>query len=505
MLDAEQLRQQIEKALVERSLHAFVKAAWHIVEPEIEYKDNWHIRAICSHLEAVARGDITQLIINVPPATMKSLICCVFFPCWVWTTAPSSRFIFASYSDSLTMRDSVKCRNIITGEWYQSQWPMELRGDQNTKGMFENTQGGWRMATSVGGRATGLHPTFLICDDPNNAKDAESEAERKSVNDWWDGAITTRGITRNVRQVVVQQRLNVQDLTGHLLEKGTFEHICLPMRYEADRMKPTSLGWTDPRKEDGELLWPALLPEPLVDKLEKSMGIYFAAGQLQQRPSPRGGGMFKRAWFSSILPIRPLDIVDEVRYWDKAGTAGGDGARTAGVRIGRRANGRFIILNVIKGRWGATEREAVIKQTAEMDGRHVTVWVEQEGGSGGKESAESTVINLAGYSCKIERVTGSKEVRAEPFAAQCSVQNVDLLLGDWNEEFIGEAEQFPAGALKDQIDAAGGGFNKLAAPTGAWDTARIQQLAAANGPATDTTQHPTDSDGLEFPTLETWN
>ena len=173
MLDAEQLRQQIEKALIERSLYSFVKAAWPIVEPEIEFKENWHITAICDHLQAVARGDITQLIINVPPATMKSLICCVFFPCWVWTTAPSSRFIFASYSDSLTMRDSVKCRNIITSEWWQTRWPMQLRGDQNTKGMFENEQGGWRMATSVGGRATGLHPdyfcfhpeTLILCRD----------------------------------------------------------------------------------------------------------------------------------------------------------------------------------------------------------------------------------------------------------------------------------------------------------------------------------------------------
>ena len=469
------LARAVAKELAQRSLHEFIKQAWHVVEPDRPFVDNWHIRAICSHLEAVSDGRIKQMIINVPPGTMKSLMVCVFWPAWTWATMPAKRFMFASYSDALTMRDSVRCRTLLTSTWYQSHWPIALRDDQNTKGLFENTDGGWRLATSVGGRGTGLHPDVVVADDPNNASEAESEAERNAVIDWWDGTISTRGISRGVAQICIQQRLHTQDLTGHLTQKGTWEQICLPMRHEAGRMGTTSLGFSDPRRHEGELLWPQLFTEPMVSSLEKTMGIYHAAGQLQQRPTPRGGGMFKREWFT-ILKAKPSDIVDEVRAWDKAGTAAGEGARTAGTRIARRACGRFIITHVVKGRWGATEREAIIKQTAQMDGPSIRIWVEQEPGSGGKESAESTVRNLAGYSCNIERVTGAKEVRAEPLAAQASIHNVDLLQGDWNEEFRQEIENFPVGSLKDQVDAAAMGFNKLAAPTGSWTSADVPTI-----------------------------
>lgn len=269
------------------------------------------------------------------------------------------------------------------------------------------------------------------------------------------------------------QRLNAADLSAHCLTKGGFDHLCLPMRYEPDHPHQviSSLGFKDPR-QPGELLWPEALPEAKVFELEVKMGDYFTAGQFQQRPHPRGGGMFKLEWFTSILPVVPNDVLSWVRYWDKAGTAGGDGARTAGALMGIRRNGRFVLADVKKGRWSSADREAVIKTTAYLDlatyGSGVVIWVEQEPGSGGKESAENTVKNLSGLSCKIERVTGAKEVRAEPFASQCMVGNVDLVAGQWVEEFINECASFPAGSLKDQVDASGGAFNKLSTGTGAF-------------------------------------
>jgi predicted phage terminase large subunit-like protein len=184
--------------------------------------------------------------------------------------------------------------------------------------------------------------------------------------------------------------------------------------------------------------------------------------------------MFKRDWFD-ILPARPV-CLQLVRYWDKAGTAGGDGARTAGVLMGRTPENQYVLLDVIKDRLSATDREKLILQTARLDGPTVTVWVEQEPGSGGKESAENTVRNLAGFTCMIERVTGAKEVRAEPLAAQAAVRNVKLVAAPWNGEFIGEAEVFPVGRLKDQIDAAAGAFNKICTPTGAWDASILPPL-----------------------------
>lgn len=463
------LRYLLEKRLAEESLHDFVRQAWPVVEGDMPFKDSWHIRAICQHLEAVTQGKITQLIVNVPPSTSKSLITCVFWPAWIWIRQASHRFMFSSYSDTLSARDSIRCRTLLTSTWYQERWPMAFRQDTNAASLYENTSGGWRMSTSTGGRATGYHPDYIVADDPNNVREAESDAEREAVNNWWDGTISSRGIMRGVRQVVIMQRLHASDLSGHLLSKGTWDHLCLPMRYDASMAKPTSIGWKDPRKVDGQLLWPEVFTKAIVEKLEKAMGQYHAAGQLQQRPSPRGGGMFKRDWFD-VIKAAPHDIMSMVRYWDKAGTAGGDGARTAGVLMGRCKSGQYVILDVVKNRWNAVERERAIKTTAELDKQkwgYVEQWVEQEPGSGGKESAESTVQNLAGFTCKIERVTGSKEVRAEPFASQCSVRNVKLLAGEWCGEFIEEAELFPMGKTKDQIDAGGGAFNKLSAGTGA--------------------------------------
>lgn len=478
----------LRRELAERSLHAFVIQAWPVICPDETFRDGWHIRAICQHLEAVTEGKIKRLLINVPPGTMKSLLTSVFWPAWVWIKQPSKKFMAASYSDYLSMRDSVRCRDLVQSAWYQTRWPMELKEDQNSKGQWNNQSGGWRLATSVGGKGTGAHPDFKLCDDPHNTKEASSEVERQAVSDWWDGTMETRGAMKDAASIVIMQRLHSGDLSGHLIAKGGWEHICLPMRYEAPamneqtgklvpRMQPTSIGWNDPRTHDGELLWPHVYTAQKVDNLEHVLGIYHAAGQLQQRPTPRGGGKFRREWFKIVTTRPPL--VKIVRFWDKAGTdesAGTEGARTATALIGSyRDPGallpamrvKYIVLHAAAFRRGAAEREAIIKQYAATDRAtygHVATWVEQEPGSGGKESAENTIGNLTGYSCYAERVTGSKEVRADPLCSQASVGKVCLLAGDWNVEFLDELEAFPVGKLKDIVDAASGAFNKLTAP-----------------------------------------
>jgi predicted phage terminase large subunit-like protein len=176
--------------------------------------------------------------------------------------------------------------------------------------------------------------------------------------------------------------------------------------------------------------------------------------------------MFKREWFEILLAAPRCTRV--VRYWDKAGTKGGNGAETAGVKLGLTPDNQFIVLDVVHDRLAASEREALIKLTAQLDGPTVQVWVEQEPGSGGKESAEATVKNLIGFSCQIERVTGSKEVRAEPLQAQASVRNVKLLQAEWNASLLDELTVFPVGRLKDMCDALSGALNKLAVGTGAF-------------------------------------
>jgi predicted phage terminase large subunit-like protein len=202
----------------------------------------------------------------------------------------------------LSLRDSVKCRRLIESPWYQRLWGdrFGLTGDQNTKTRFDNTLGGSRLSTSVGSALTGEGGSIIVVDDPNAAQEAFSEATIEATIEWWDGALSTRlNDPKTGAFIVIQQRLSEEDLTGHILSKeaDNWTHLCLPMRYEPERSYVTSIGWQDPRTEPGELLWPERFGEPEVVSLEKSMGPWTAAGQLQQRPEPKGGGIIKRDWW----------------------------------------------------------------------------------------------------------------------------------------------------------------------------------------------------------------
>lgn len=457
-----------DKLAAEASLHEFTEQAWEIVEPETEFKDGWHIRAICDHLEALLFGEFRNLLINVPPGAMKSLCTSVFLPAWAWTVNPSIRFLFASYDQGLSTRDSLRCRQIITSRWYRDRWGdrFKITTDQNEKTRFDNDQRGWRIATSIGGRGTGEHPDVVICDDPHNVKRSESEKDRETVHGWWDGTISSRGKVRNVRRCVIMQRLHQDDLSGHILRadagRGRWEHICLPMRYEPDRMGTTKLGWTDPRTEDGELLWPEVYDEQKVGELEDEMGSLRAAGQLQQRPVPLGGQMFKREWFE-IVPAAPAKSY-RLRYWDKAGTEDG-GKYTSGVKLAMDSEGVVYIEDVKRDQLSPFGRNRLIKNVSIVDRRRhgptYEVWVEQEPGSGGKFDAMYTVRQLAGISCYTDKVTGSKETRAHPLASYAEAGNVKLVEGDWNEAFLDEISIFPKGKFSDQVDGAAGGFDKL--------------------------------------------
>ncbi len=188
-----QLQIKIERELASRSLREFVRQAWHIVEPSTPYVPGWHIDAMADHLEAVTRGEIRKLLINIPPRHMKSLLVSVFWPAWEWTRYPERRWLYSSYGQHLSIRDSVKCRRLIESPWYQSRWGhlFLLTGDQNTKSRFDNNRSGYRLSTSVDGAATGEGGDRVVCDDPHNIKEAESDARRKATLDWWDIVMST--------------------------------------------------------------------------------------------------------------------------------------------------------------------------------------------------------------------------------------------------------------------------------------------------------------------------
>ena len=306
-------------------MREFTKASWSSIEPGVDFQNNWHIDAIGEHLQAVVEGDIKRLIINVPPRHMKSISVAVVLPAWTWTIQPDKKFLYASYASSLSIRDSVKCRRLLDSRWYQTHFGdvFSLTSDQNQKQRFENNKTGARIATSVDGALTGEGGDIIVVDDPHNVRESESATVRESVLDWWDQAMQTRlNDPKTGAFIIIMQRVHEKDLTGHILanQYDEWDHLCLPARYEIGHPTPTrsSLGFSDPRTKEGDLLWEERIDQKTLDNIEKSLGSYASAGQLQQRPMPKGGGILKAEWWvpweNSNLP----DIEYVLQSWDTA-------------------------------------------------------------------------------------------------------------------------------------------------------------------------------------------
>ena len=282
-----------------RKLRHFVKYAWRYADPQ-KFVDGWAVQAMCEHLEACASREIRNLLINIPPRHTKSLLTCALFPAWLWIGRPQERIMSISYGDKLAKRDSRLARQIMRSEWYRKWYgdSFKFTDDQNEKAEYENDHGGKRTATSIGGLGTGAGGSIIIVDDPHKADEINSVVARQGVLDWWNETMATRlddpatGV-----QIVIMQRLHEGDLSGEILKDSGWEHLCLPARFEPERKCVTSIGWSDPRTEPGELLSPKRFNEDALAIIEKRLGAYRTAGQLQQRPAPIEGGIVKMDWW----------------------------------------------------------------------------------------------------------------------------------------------------------------------------------------------------------------
>jgi len=305
----ELVAREIKRREYQKDLYAFVKAAWPVVEPGVPFVASWHIEAICEHLEAVSRGDIKRLLINIPPRHSKSTIVSVMWPMWEWTFDPQQKYLCASYSSTLSIRDNLKARRLIQSPWFQSFWgdQFHLAGDQNAKQRFENSRTGYRIATSVGGTATGEGGSRLILDDPHSAQEAQSDQMRQTALEWFDVVWSTRlnDPKRDV-MVVIMQRLHESDISGHILDDILgWEHLCIPAEWDG-RARRTVLGAYDQRTKKGELICPERFGTKEVTQLKQLLGEYGASGQLQQDPVPATGGMLKVACFKQWPHDKPL-------------------------------------------------------------------------------------------------------------------------------------------------------------------------------------------------------
>lgn len=464
-LPTDETHRAVELELCKRSLAYFAKRAWHVLEPATPLRWGWALDAICQHLEAVEIGESKRLLMNVPPGTMKSLLTGVIFPAWVWGPRgkPEKRFISTAHKQDLAVRDNMKCRRLIQSDWYQKRWPLNMVGDQNAKTKFENDATGFREAMAFTSM-TGARGDFVLVDDPLSADDANSEAALNAAELTFLEALPTRVNNENSAIIVIMQRLHERDTSGIILDrKLPYTHLCLPMRFEPQRRCTTDIGFTDPRKVDGELLFPERFSEDQVAELERTLGSYATAGQLQQRPTPRGGGMFKKEWFQ-IVKALPVGC-RFVRGWDLAATDDASAAATAGVLMAKAPDGRFIVADVKREQLSAANVERLLRSTAQQDdAQHGRVRgsIPQDPGQSGKAQALHLLRHvLVGHDYHASPESGDKETRALPLAAQAEAGNVFLLEGPWNTAFLDELASFPMGKWKDQVDAAGRAFTEL--------------------------------------------
>lgn len=468
---AERSRRAAEKAKREIAqkgelkLANFVRLAWPILEPGSRYVHGWHIDAVCEHLEAITDGELNRLLINVPPGTMKSLLAGVFWPAWEWgpKNRPSTRILGSSYSEAYAVRDNTRMRNLVQSDWYQELWGHRVRLTKAGERKFENTAKGWREGVPFS-RMTGGRGDRVIIDDPHSTEGAESDAERERALRIFRESVPTR-LNDPVRSaiIVIMQRLHERDVSGVIVSQDLgYEHLMLPMEFEPSRRCQTSIGFKDPRSYEGELLFPERFPREAVERDKKAMGSYAVAGQFQQRPSPRDGGLFKRSWFG-VVGAAPVNC-RWVRAWDLAASEAKQGsapAYTAGLKMGRSPDGRYFIADVRRERLSPGGVERLIVNTARQDGRLVRISLPQDPGQAGKAQAQYLIKQLAGFIVKATPESGDKVTRAEPVAAQAEAGNVYLVEGPWNEAFLDEVSNFPSGAFKDQTDALSRAFTEL--------------------------------------------
>ncbi len=476
-----------------RDLRVFIREAWPLLEPARPFVANWHIDCVAEHLMAVSAGEIPRLIVNVPPGSTKSMSVAVCWPAWEWMLRPELRWIAASYAQDFAQRDSLRMRRLVEsrggahdGGLFQRRgyqgvlgllgqgWGLEP--DQNAKNLYATTASGMRMATSVGGIATGAHADRVIVDDPLNAVQARSPTHRAAANLWWDETMTTRMSDANSAAVIVMQRLAEEDLTGHLLGQGGWHHLCLPAEYVPNHQFTYPAKATlpsgrvidgDPRTEPGELLEPVRISAAVLEQRRSSMGSFAFHGQYQQQPSPEGGGMFKRDWWPEgwidgfhIYLEHGWDRV--IQSWDMAfkDTKGSD--YVVGQLWGFHGADCYLLAQ-IRARldFAATLHAVRALTTFQPFGPMATAKLVEDKANG---TAVISALRRELTGLIAIEPQGGKMVRASAVSPRVEAGNVILPAADTIPcpagyvpttvaDFLHELASFPAGSHDDQVDA----------------------------------------------------
>lgn len=440
------------RALLRQDLYFFVQKAFGSVNPGEVFLTNWHLKAICFYLEQVMQGKIKRLRIEVPPRSLKSICTSVAFPAYVLGRDPSAKIITASYSADLAAKHSGDCRAVMQSDWYKELFPQtKLSNTRNQELNYETTCKGYRYATSVGGTLTGRGGNLIIIDDPLKPEEAMSQAKREAVNAWYSRTLLSR--LNNKSQdaiVIVQQRLHMDDLPGHVDQLDDWTVLRLPAIAEEDEWIPIGPNERYHRKA-GEALHPKREPLEILEQVKRGLGSAVFSAQYQQCPVPADGAVIKWDWFRRYDRTPSTHNLAIYQSWDTASKPEEHCDFSVCTTWGVYGND-YYLLHVFRKRMDFPElKRAVIDL-----GRHwqpTAIIIEDKGSGIGLiqqlRAENHGIIRPTAFTPREDKVT-----RLHAQSAQIEAGHVWLPReGEWLEDLRIELSSFPNGKHDDQADS----------------------------------------------------
>jgi len=438
-------------AMLRSDFSSFVAKTFTTLCPEEIYRDNWHLDCLSWHLARAAEGKRVRLIINLPPRSLKSIAASVALSAWLLGLDPSGRVISVSYSDDLARKHARDTRTILEAGWYRRAFPAtRVNPRKNTETEFTTTRQGFRLATSIGGTLTGRGGRVIIIDDPIKPADAESEAERRRVNEWYDKTLYSRLDDKEAGAIIlVMQRLHEDDLTGHLIEKGEFEILSLPAIATERQLVPIGKALFHERLP-GEALHPDRESPETLQRIKSSIGTRIFEAQYQQSPVPAEGNLFKAGWLRRY-PAAPMPSFSEiVQSWDTATKLGANNDYSACTTWGIHQN-TYYLLDVHRGRWEFPELLRTVLAQAEH--RQIKTVLIEDANSGAaliQSLRQTSSLNVIAVKPTLDKMTRAAQQSAAFEAGRVLLPEAAPWLVDFEKELLA----FPNGRYDDQLDSA---------------------------------------------------
>jgi predicted phage terminase large subunit-like protein len=431
---------------------SFVQKCFHSLNPGAQFEMNWHILATAHQLEEVRHGNNTQLVVNAPPRSLKSLMTSVAFSAFILGHDPTKRIIGVSYAMDLATKLHNDFRTIVTARWYQDLFPeMRISRAKNSEIELVTTGGGSRFATSIDGTLTGRGGDVVVIDDPLAAADALSDAKRERVNEWFKNTLLSRrNDPRSSAIILVGQRLHADDLTGALLRNSDAWKV-LSLAAIAEQEETIKIGPDEYHiRRAGDILHAERMPRSLLDQIRSLIGANAFAAQYQQAPVPPGGIMIKREWIRRYEYLPPYSSASRViQSWDTASKAGSENDWSVCATLLLEDN-KYYLVDVLRGRFDyPTLRTQAIEQARTR--KPSTILIEDDAGVGTALVAE---LKNAGLSAVRVRPVQDKVTRMSIQSGKFESGRVVLpTRAPWLPEFEAELFTFPNGRHDDQIDS----------------------------------------------------